>query len=497
MLRFARLFACFVIAISLAVILYGGYALLLTKQMTKTMAVSATNPVKFTRVRPFMDGVVIDTMQLGHVTLASVYFEGYPWQILQGDIKHIYIKQAKIRTDHVLAKAMIWPFDHQIPLTVERMVLELSLLGKDIVLNGEMKQAPNIPLLFKMSSISPELTMDAIGEVRVQDHLIQSIDVEFRDAQMAFDSLETKRSGGWLSMTFDDNLWNIVGEMDSGFVKIPQQSFFDMTVKLNGTADEMDFTVSGNDQESKNAWVIERMSNDLHLRYLDHKKTVSWNGFNNHGLHAVGGIMTTFAPDVLAKEEAASEAKQAEKLALKKEKEAKEKALQLAKQEKELARKKKIEEQKNAQAQQDADDDVANSSTDANDEVQEKIPLVYAPIQQLVGNSVFQGFLYNRPLVVMPRICVDDVSNECWIARGQGGVFGYDTTDPWKVPSYFSRLQNYQEATQLRGLLASLTIDNLVLNGDKNGVRDMIIHGKDTAGRNIHIELSVLGLSAD
>lgn len=97
MLRFARILAVCVIAISMFVMLYGAYAFILTRQITKSVAVNSEIPVSFSRVRPYMDGVVIDRMKLGEdITLSTVYFEGYPWQILRKNITHIYIKKAHI-----------------------------------------------------------------------------------------------------------------------------------------------------------------------------------------------------------------------------------------------------------------------------------------------------------------------------------------------------------------------------------------------------------------
>lgn len=476
MSRNIKFIAIVTIIISLAVILYGGYSIAVTRQVQKAFSFDTNNVTRFSRVKPYMDGIVIDDMSLGpYIRLSTLYIEGYPWQILRNKLQHIYIKQADIKARNILDQRIVWPFQHNVPLTVENVNLTFPFMAQDITFEGEFKQAPNIPLLFKFNSTSPILTLQGQSEVRIKDSIVQSIDIEFQDAHVDTPILQAKRSSGWLSLTYDENLWNIVSEIDAGFIKIPDYSLFDTTFKLNGTAAQLDFFISGNDQQSKNAWIFERQANDLHIRNLDQTKTIAWAGFNNTLLRKASTIMTTFAKDE-SKVEIVSKPKEKP-------------VIKTAKIEK------KKQPEKKAPKKPEAVIPVQEPETSEVVIIEKPPQTVYVPFRQLIQNSLFEGFLYDRPMVLMPRVCVSEAQNECWIARSQGGVLRYNANDPWAVPPYFARLQDYEQATKLRALLVLLNIDTLILSGDKNGVQDMSVLGRNAQGTKIHIDLSVLGLS--
>lgn len=498
MMRFARLIAFFVIIISAITILYGGYTFALTRHLTHAMAVSAKVPVSFSRVKPFLDGVVIDRVQLGKdVKLSTLYFEAYPWDMLRNRVKHIYIKEAKIYGDELLHKPIIWPFLHSIPLTVENVLFTTNFMDQPVTLIGEMKQSPNIPLLFKMKSTSPELDMHLQGEIRTDNAIIQSIDIEFVDAQTSFSTFETKRGAGWISLTFDQDVWNIVSEMDFGSVHIPHHALFDMSVKLSGTTNHLDFSATAKDRKTDQSWVIERNNDQIDVRYREQVKTLVPEKFQNAFLQKIGSLMTTFTTVEKQPEVKISDIKIIEK-----KKPQKNKTTKIEKPKAEI-KKAEIPLKEDVSTQEDGDpQQVVPVQETVTQQAQEQEPIIperiiYVPIDDLTGNSIFAGFTYDRHLVFMKRVCVDENENECWIARGQGGSFGYNKDDPWQVPPYFSRLSDYREATKLRGLLHQVTISSLVLSGDQNGVRDMIVQGFDAHGRKVYIELSLTGLSVD
>lgn len=417
----------------------------------------------------YLDGLVVKRLDLANKQLSfyRVYFAGAPWKLLAGKPEYIYAENLHIDSENIFESPVHWPFHRNIPLTIRKADIQTMVLGRTIRLEGQMKRSPGTPLFFDFTSSSPEVIADGQTEIRTRKNVVRNIDIEFQDASLSFPLLKTKRSSGWLSFSWD-NAWNVVGEVESGFANIPQNQFFDNSLKISGPVDNVDFTFSGATRNNKMQWVIDRHDGDLYLRYHNKAKQIPWGGLTNHMLEDISiEMLTVDLPAVAAKKDEPLEKKKNKPI---------QKLLDTAKAD-------------------DADIVVAPKPVEQmrapipQESLQiESVKLPEMSLDKLLANSIFAGFFYGPHLVYLTHECPQDEDRNCWTARSQGGKLTYN---PQAMPSYFTRLKDYEQSVQLRYILLSFDVQSMTISGKGDNVQQFSVKGKDADGRAAYIELSV------
>ena len=436
-------------------IAWGGFYMALRAQFTSALSAHGIHQARLTGFKLYLDGLVIDRLQMGQLDFQTLYFSGAPWALLKQKPDYIYIEKLAIDVENIFSNPMQWPFAPQTPLTIENVSFHQPILGQDILFRGKIKHSPDAPLLFDFKSRDPILKLKGQTELRLSDYQLNSIDIEFDNAKLNIPSLRTKRTSGWLSFTQDQN-WSIIGEIASGFILLNDRPLFDSTLKLNGTVDKVDFNFSGLENPDQTSWVFDHQDDKIYIRHLDTTKMMEWGGLTPATLTDLTTLMTSFPPPIIEK-----------KIAVVGEKS------------------KKIPIIPNSKPIKPP------SLPEPESLIVEEMTLPEKSFADLARRSLFADFSYFSPLVYVASPCAADHSLLCWTAHGTKGQFHYD---PQNLPAYFLRQKNYAESQKFRQVLLNFNVETITLKGKDDAIEQVDLKGTTAEGQPAYIELSVEGL---
>lgn len=411
---------------------------------------------------PYLDGVVIRDLRAGSFHFSNLYLAGGPHRHAFDKASYLSADKLDIDVNNLFSGAVQWPLPTDIPLTINHVAFNKNILGRDIRFAGKIKQDPGTPLLFDFTTESSDAEITCQAEIRIKDGLFTSVDLEFADASIKLPLLDVRRSMGWVSWLYNQS-WNVIGEIESGFVSLGHHTLGDTALKLNGDTKTPDFSFGGMDNKATNSWVFDRENSALLIRHGQLSKQVQWLGLNKSMLVTMAGVMDSFmiqdSPEPVPVKKTAGKPygqplKEAETPA-----------------EKSIA--------------------VANEKvTDESMPVLGTVVFAQKSFAELVAGSLFADFQYSKNLTYVGRECVDNASSNCWTAQAVGGHFGYNSE---MIPAYFLRQQDYEQSKLFRKVLQSFNVQSIKLTGNAQMIQTLTLNGTGPDGQPAYIELFVEG----
>lgn len=402
----------------------------------------------------FLDGIVIDRIKSGPMVFSRVYFHGNPWQLYRAQPDYINILHAQIMAGNILSAPIDWPLSPDIPLVVEKLSFSLPLMGRDMAMDGTAKQDPETPLLIDFQSQDKALDLQGQVEIRLDKNRIGSVDLEFHDASIDLDGLQTKRMSGWLSYSFEND-WQVIGEIESGFAAAGDRHFSEASLKVNGQVISPDATFSGN--ENGQVVEINRHSGNVTLQKDARVFPVLGTALNHELLQNIDLTLGKLEQLLLAE-----------------------------KQETEIAAAEKpVDKPPEKPPEPPSETPVVLPPAPVPVVKQEPVRLPEVRLEKLVQNSVLHGFSYTETLVPVAK------PDGTWTAHGSGGMLNYDDR---QIPAYFIKLKDYEQSKTLQSALLNFVVQTMTVKGIRDQVLAIDLKGVTASGQPAEIQLSVSGL---
>jgi hypothetical protein len=423
----------------------------------------------------YLDGVVIDELKTDQLTFTKLYLHGYPWNIGTMNADYISTERLIVNSKNLFSSPIYWPFKDSMPLTIKNVEMNTEFMGQKFQFIGSLKQSEETPLLLGFESTTKELALMGQSEIRVKDRHIKMIDLEFHDASLSQPNLTFKRSAGWASLSYEKG-WNIIGEIDSGFTQIKEQPLFDGTLKINGPVQNPNITLAAKDKIN-DPIILNKNNKGFFISINDKNLPVKGNTLDIQTIENMAIVLHKHDKFMLAKLEKQKLPPIEEQPVLK----------ASVKPVKKIPTKNKKDPapiQKQAPV-------IQASIPDPAPPVIQPVSLPQVSFYDLIQNTIFSGFYYGKPLTLMQVPCTNTLETSCWTARGKKGSFTYN---PEVLPQYLLRIRNYEQVKQLKDVLLNMQLRSIVIHGQGQQAREMILKGKTAEGREAYIQLSVLDL---